>query len=334
MIGITAIATQSFSLSRQKGYWSFSKAWRALVRIPRLLAYWPTQLVIFWMLLSPNLRKLSLKQPILPFKYLRTNYLVKGLTISARASALVHNYRYLLNTLGDEFLHKVLYDRAVLFESSEENHRYSVDLSLSSPCYNEGELTLTFKSADQVLYLLSFTFVPGEIVGSSASTVILVSRLQGTYGCYPQIREAMKALNGISLPMFLMIALEGIAEAFDIYHLAGVAGAMQHKSSDTQIDTFQNVYDNFFVAAGATKGASGFYCSILPLQEKSLNLVNSCNRCRSKVQRKLKRQVAREVYFLLRENKKRRCSDTYSRLARQVALLDRNLSIINAEPSW
>lgn len=302
MIRISAIATQLLNLCGQKRYWSYSKAWRGLGRIPTLLVNLPTQYAVLQTLSSPPMRELAYRQPILPFKYLSKNYLVRGLTISARASALIYNYRYLHATLCDDFLRKVLYDRVVLYELLEENNHYVVDLNLSSPLYNEGELSLSFKMGDLILYLLSFTFVPGEIVGLAAPTVILVSRLQGSYGCYPQIRTAMKALKGLSLPMFLAVVLEGIAEAFNIRHLAGIAGSNHHKYSDAQTDAFRKVYDNFFTAMGATKGASGFFYSSLPLQEKPLKLVNSCNRSRSKMQRKLKRKVARDVFFFLREN--------------------------------
>jgi len=304
MTRIRAIATESLNLWAEKRYLSFSKAWRVLVRIPTLLANLPAQYAVFQALSSCKMRALTFRQPVLPFKYLRENYLLRGLTISARATALIYNYRYLRDMLRDDLLSKVLYDRVALYEMLEENHRYVVDLNISSPCYNEGELSLSFKMDDLTLYLLSFTFVPGEIVGIDAPTVILVSRLQGTYGCYPQIRAAMRALKGLALPMFLVVVLEGIAEALNIQHFAGIAGSNQHKYSDAKNSALQKIYDNFFTDLGATKNVSGFFCTTFPLQEKPLKLVNSCNRSRSKIQRKLKRRVATDVSSFLREKRK------------------------------
>ena len=303
MTRIREIANQSINLWVQKGYLSSSKIWRVIVRIPTLLANLPLQYEVFRAFWSFKMRALAFRQPILPFKYLRTNYLVRGLTIPERATALIYNYRYLRSTLHDDFLRDVLYDRATLYELNEENHRYVVDWDLSSPCYNEGELSLSFKMDDLTLYLLSFNFVPGEIAGAPEPTVILITRLQGTYGCYPQIRLAMKALKGLSLPTFLVVVLEGLAEALHIQYMAGIPGSRQHKCEDSQIDALRKVYDNFFTGLGAAKNEAGFFCATFPLQEKPLRLINSCNRSRSKVQRKLKRQAAEEVFLLLGQKK-------------------------------
>ena len=164
--------------------------------------------------------------PKFAFKYLTGNYLVRKITVPERAACFLHHYQRLHALLPDRVLRQTLHWDVPLYEFSGDGQRFDITMGRSRPFYKEGELSLNLKLDGQIFFTLSFTIVPGRIVKAATEEVLLISRLQGTPGCYPdQMKVATKAMHGVRPRTMLFFALEGVAEAFGIGEVAGVSAA-------------------------------------------------------------------------------------------------------------
>ena len=166
--------------------------------------------------------------PKFAFKYLTWRYLARGLTVPERAACFLHHYQRLHTLLPDRVLRQVLHWDVPLYELHDGGNCFTVSLGRSRPFYKEGELSLHLKIDGEIFFTLAFTIVPGWVVGSKAGEVLLISRLQGTPGCYPeQMKLATKAMDGVRPRTALLCGLEGMARACGIGEVAGVsAGAI------------------------------------------------------------------------------------------------------------
>ena len=81
---------------------------------------------------------------------------------------------------------------------------------------------------------------PGWVVKSEAAEVLLITRLQGTRGCRPEIRLVRKAFHEFSPRKLLLAALQGIADAFGIGELEAVCATNQKFYRKEYADLFKN----------------------------------------------------------------------------------------------
>ena len=179
-----------------------------------------------------------------------------------------------------------------LQEIREDNNCFTLSMGRSRPCYKEGELSLHLKIDGEIFFTLGFTIVPGWVVQTNAAEVLLISRLQGTYGCYPhQMKLATKAMQGVRPRTALLCALEGIAEACDIREVAGVS-AMRHSSYGADCGpSLLKSYDDFFAELGFVRNPADFFLAPAPIKETPLEEISPGNRSRAKKNRALKQQL-------------------------------------------
>jgi uncharacterized protein VirK/YbjX len=156
----------------------------------------------------------------------------------------------------------------------------------------EGELALKLLVDRNVVFVLACTIVPGQVVGSTATHAVLISRLQGVKGCYDEITLATRAFREVAPAALLVAALRGVAEACEVTALAGVCAERQVNYSDELSAAFARTYDDFFSELGAARNPAGFYLSPLPLEEKPLALIKKGHKKRTKEKRAFKQQVA------------------------------------------
>ena len=152
-----------------------------------------------------------------------------------------------------------------------------------------------------VVFVFSFTIIPGWVVRSDREEVLLISRVQGTNGYYPQIRAATRTLHHVGPAALLLAALHGFAEAFGIGCIAGVPAVRQCSFTEELSHSYKSAYDDFFSEIGIPQGTSGFYLSSIPPEEKPISCIKQGHKIRTKKKRQFKRQVARNVCLLLRE---------------------------------
>lgn len=230
--------------------------------------------------------------PKFAIKYLTRQYLAQGLTIAERAACFLHHYERLQTLLPDRPLRQVLHWDVPLHEIHDDQKCFTLSMGRSRPCYKEGELSLHLKIDGEIFFTLGFTIVPGWVVRTHAAEVLLISRLQGTYGCYPdQMKLATKAMQGIRPRTALLCALEGIAEACDIREVAGVS-AVRHTSHCAVCEpSLLKAYDDFFAELGFVRNAAGFFIVPVPREEIPLEQISPGNRARARKNRAFKQQI-------------------------------------------
>ncbi len=230
--------------------------------------------------------------PKFAFKYLTWQYLARSLTIAERAACFLHHYQRLHTLLPDRLLRQVLHWDVPLHEFHEDNNCFTLSMGRSRPCYKEGELSLHLKINGEIFFTLAFTIVPGWVVQANAAEVLLISRLQGTYGCYPgQMKLATKAMHGVRPRTALLCALEGVAQACGIREVAGVS-ALRHTSCCANCEhSLLKSYDDFFTELGFVRNPANFFLAPVPINEIPLEQISPANRPRAKKNRALKQQM-------------------------------------------
>jgi uncharacterized protein VirK/YbjX len=194
-----------------------------------------------------------------------------------------------------------------LDEIREGDDCFAVKMGLSRPWDDEGELSLNFEVNGRVVFILSFTIIPGCVVKSEAQEVVLVSRLQVVKGCYDEIQRATRTLYDVAPPALLLAALCGVAEAFGIKAMAGITGTMKPEFHfyEGEAAHIQQAYDGFFTELGATKGRADFYLGPLPPQEKPISSIKQGHKIRTRKKRAFKRDITQRVSMFLFEAKER-----------------------------
>lgn len=248
---------------------------------------------------SPMLFGLARLAPILPFKYLANGYLARGLTVKERASCLAHHYRRLNAKVPASIVSQVLYRDMILLERQTPNCLCKVILGFERHAVREGELFLHLRVDGSTIFVLQFTVIPGWVVKSKVSDVLLISRLQGAKGCFPQIHQATKAFNDVAPPALLLSTLQGIAAAYGVREMAGVCATRQFSHCDEFADSFKRQYDDFWLDIGADRATEIFFSSPLPPPEKPLILVHNGHQARARKKRAFKLKIATEVSQLL-----------------------------------
>jgi uncharacterized protein VirK/YbjX len=260
------------------------------------------QLEIFQVMALPAFVALVRVDPIFPFKYLTRDYLARGLTVAERASCFAHHYRQLNARFPTDLLTRVLNRDVTIFELHEGGTLFSITLGLSRQDVREGELFLHLQVDGDVVFALQFTIVPGRVVGSEATDVLLISRLQGTKGSYNQIHLATKTFREVAPAALLLAALQGIAEALGIWEMASVCATSQFSYSEECANSLKDAYDNFFLELGATKATDYFFSSPIPMKEKPLALVGNGHKARTEKKRAFKLKIAEDVCRFLCES--------------------------------
>jgi uncharacterized protein VirK/YbjX len=257
------------------------------------------QVRLFKILALPEFADAAGANPNLLYKYVAGRYLSKGLSMAERASCQAHHYGFLRARLGSSLFREILRSKVTIFEARRGESIYSITIKLSEPMFREGEINMDFCVDGDAVFNLSFTVVPGTVVGSEAADALLISRIQGVKGRRAELCLAAKAFYDISPVALLVAALQGFGQAFGIRALAVVSAKNQCSYSEKNSFSFKKAYDDFMVSIGIPMGKAGFYLSPIPIQEKPLALVKSNNRLRTKLRRSFKRQVAEEVCSLL-----------------------------------
>jgi uncharacterized protein VirK/YbjX len=193
--------------------------------------------------------------------------------------------------LPDRLLRQILLDEVTLHTIPHGSDRFALTLGLSRPYDNEGELTLRLRVNGDIVYVLSFTIVPGRVVESSDSGAFLITRLQGIRGCFRQIGIASRALNAVAPDRLLLAALQGIAEAFGVRAIVAIAAHRQTSYKGANSTAFKNAYDNFFSERGFSKSGTGFFSAMVPMEQKPLSSIKRGHRLRAKKKRAFKYQI-------------------------------------------
>jgi uncharacterized protein VirK/YbjX len=289
-----------WKLARQPYYWSPERLPRIVWTLARKI---PTQLRVLRVLSRPSYRQFIHADPRFPLKWMALDYLARGLTVTQQADCFVHHYQRMPEVIPESVLLRVMLGQIQLVEIREGNDCFAINMGLSRPWDNEGEFSLEMEVNSKMVFVLSFTLVPGSVVQSEAREVMLISRVQGVRGCFDEIQLATKTMQDVAPPALLLAALCGIAEAFGIRAMAGINATMKPEFHfyEGEAANIHEAYDGFFAELGATKGHGGFYLSPLPPVEKPMVLIKRGHKTRTREKRKFKYQIAQRICQNFRE---------------------------------
>jgi len=256
--------------------------------------------VLRFLLRFPPIAEFVFSDRSFSFKYLTQNYLVRGFTVRQRAACFLYHYNRLHEALPDSLLRRTFQEDIPILEIPEGANRFLLTLGLSRPSYKEGELSLHLRVDGNIVFVLSFTIVPGWVVNSQASEILLITRLQGVKGAYSHISDATKTLHDVAPDALLFAALQGVANAFGIVEIVAVSATRQSYYSRRAAAVFEEAYDDFFIGLGILKDAAGFFRISIPYQEKPLTCIKHGHKLRTKEKRAFKQQIqsACEGFFM------------------------------------
>ena len=261
----------------------------------------PRHLAIFRLMRSPAYAQFLGTNPRLPFRCLIRDYLANSLSSRERAASFLHHYKRLKAGLSTELLDSMLFRRVTVLESQQNGIHCEISLCFSRPFEKEGELSLNLHVDGAIVFVLSFTIVPGWVIQSDSKDVFLISRLQGMRDYYPQIRAATKALSDVAPSALLLAALDGFGKFLGIRRFASVSAVRQSSYTEELSPFYKNAYDDFFSEIGLSSNASGFFVSPLPPEEKPMAFIKHGHKLRTREKRQFKREVADQVCIRLRQ---------------------------------
>ncbi len=239
--------------------------------------------------------------PRFAFKYLTHDYLTRSFTVPERAACFIHHYRRLQADFPDRLLRQCLSTDITLHEIECGGSRFAFSMGLPRIWDKEGELSLNLHLDGVVVFVLSFTIVPGWIFQSQAADVLLISRIQGVYGYFNEIRRLTRTLHDVGPAALLLAALYGFAEALGIGEFAAVSAIRQSSYTEELSALYIDAYDNFFTGLGLAINDSGFFLSPIPHPDKPLSQIKQGHKLRTREKRAFKHKIAQAVCHALQQ---------------------------------
>ena len=239
-------------------------------------------------------RALTKSYPNYVNKY-ATNYLAKSFSKRVRREILKFHHHYLSQHVNEHFYDEILKRGRILWQETVDENSYTVSLSFNPQFHSEGDLSLTFDKNGRPLFELSFSIVPGKVIGCAAEQVLLVGRVQGRIGEARAIKVSTKAFHEIAPPHLLLAAALSIADVLAIDVIAGVGNDDQLAKSSEEVSTCYFDYDAFWKTFLFNKNAANIYEARIPLPEKPLEQIKRDHRRRALLKRRLKKQIGENV---------------------------------------
>lgn len=230
--------------------------------------------------------------PLAKHAFDQREYLARNLIPETRYKCFVHHYDFLTGAVSNSALKLLVRNGVTLYASRPAQVEYSILMHNPRRGAYEGELSLFFVASGEAIFVLSFTVVPGYAVGLEDENVILIGRMQGQTRSPTAIREAAKDNSDVAPQAILFAALQGIARAIGIEHIAGVQATNLVAYEEEKAQALENAYDNFYASVGASGPHNGFYVWSASTPEKPLNQVKPGHRLRTKAKRAFKATIA------------------------------------------
>lgn len=249
--------------------------WRRLRKSAYLLGHLPQHLALQRLLDTSHIPSKLGALHKARFKYLRV-YLARGLSASERYACMEAHYRFWQSLGGTHHARSLLQGDRPLWSRHFEEHVIAIELRPAHQTILEGEFVLNFCLDGTRVAMLTFTIAPGAVFGVQAERVMFIGGLQ----CRPSSREAIRVaskLNGEIGPLVtLLLAAQGLAAAWGLGGIVGVAAAHQISARGhhaavmamAKTEEREKIYDALWTdAGGEALGAWGY---ALPLDPRDL----------------------------------------------------------------
>ena len=209
-------------------------------------------------------------------------YLSNCLSPRQKLSILDHHYKYSSENLSyDSFLSK-LPGRVTLYEINASGASSSIDMCLPEKSVWEGDLCLEFIQRGALLYRMTFTFIPLQILGCGFGAGVFVGGSQ-SYGTAELRREASKVNNEINPATSLLVAIKAISNCLGITKIIGVKTVRHVDLAEYGGDKGLESYDHLWIKNHGVD-REGFYeiPTIVSYQSSGEVLSNHASRTRRK----------------------------------------------------
>jgi uncharacterized protein VirK/YbjX len=241
-------------------------------------------LEIFRVMIQRNTIALTMRHPSLLFKY-RRDYLAKSFNRASRRQILTFHYKYMADVINDGFYEQLFNGNPCLWQKTIDKELVAISLGFNPKYSSEGDVSLILEKDLVSLYELSFTIVPGALIGAETPEALLVARMQGRRRLFEAIKHTTKICQDVAPPYLLMAAVQGVANALGIKIVAGVP-------TDDQLSRkLMFNYDALWETFLATKTVRNFYVILIPFSHKPLEQINSAHRRRTRSKREFRNQI-------------------------------------------
>ena len=250
----------------------------------------------------PDFGRMTQDQPQFLYKYLNASYLARGLPLRDRAASFLHHYHFAQARIQGALLQDMQQGGRILNAFAVEGRRYEVVLRQAFQYFYEGEWSLCLLCDGDIIYISSFSIVPGSVLRIEAKNAVLITRQQGTQGKFPVIAQATKDFRDISPQYLLFSVLQGLALALGIRYIGCVPGGRHVANPQPGSSVFRRAYDDFMLSLGAVGSERGFYVLQIPLREKPPKYIKREHRTRTVRKRRYRSLISKEARRLLTEN--------------------------------
>jgi len=173
-----------------------------------------------------------------------------------------------------------------LWRENTNGVSYQIVLSVSPSDYGqnrEGDLSLSFMADSTCIFTLSFTICPGSVFNVDADHVMYIGRLQGGHNMMDLIRTSAKHCQDTSQQVLLLAVAQGICLSLNIRDMVCSSASGKHSvgRKDEELCNVNSIYDEFWMAMGATKISDYAYHLPVPMPKKPLKLIERYHRRRA-----------------------------------------------------
>ena len=245
----------------------------------------------------PQFGLLMSTQGLLPAR-LHRPYLRSGISIAARAQAILDHYT-LMNNLPNPALRQLLQSAGDnLLASLNGKHDEAILLSCSSGYFDrEGEVTLVLRYNGEIIASLSFS-----IINENKKRTLLIGGLQGPrkHISNDVIREATKAAHGLFPKRLLMEVVFIVAQQCGVENILAVGDethvfrSLRYRHSKG--DKFFASYSEFWLSLNGEARQDGMFTLPLRLPRKTLEEIASKKRAEYRRRYEMLDALAEQVY--------------------------------------
>jgi uncharacterized protein VirK/YbjX len=223
-----------------------------------------------------------------------TPYLANFLTPQQRLTIQSHLCEFVDRTFCPQNAVPQLREGLLLWRKACDGDVVTMVLGLPKRTMLEGDLTLELLVNATLIYRLSFSFVPGHVLGMDDRHVLLIGGSQGVHGTADHSRRIARQNSEIPPSGLLLTGLRAIAEALDITTLGGVAAASQsvvHAAPDLH----RNAYDDLWTMHHGTL-QNGIY--LMPVRPADDAVIEGSHRARTRRKRRYRQGLQAEFVSL------------------------------------
>ena len=223
-----------------------------------------------------------------------TPYLANFLTAEQRLAIQSHLCEFVDRTFCPQSVVPQLRDGLVLWQKPCDADVMTMVLGLPKRTMLEGDLTLELLVNATMIYRLSFSFVPGHVLGMNDHHVLLIGGSQGVQGTADQTRRVARQNSEIPPSGLLLTGLRAIAEALDITTLGGVSAASQsvvHAAPELH----RNAYDELWMTHHGTLH-NGIY--LMPVKPADDGVIEGSHKARTRRKRRYRQGLQAEFVSL------------------------------------